>query len=91
MDRLKFRKGDGEDAEFGTGKEFTLLALSCVKKVEGAGARAARNSAAGEFCARKVEVGGRGGCVGGGGGGHGGGGSVFVCVCVFFVTSTVNG
>ena len=36
VDRLKFRKEEGEDAAFGTGKEFTLLALSCVRIVEGA-------------------------------------------------------
>eukprot|EP00752_Nemacystus_decipiens_P007205 g6449.t1 len=49
VDRIAFRKEDGEDGAFGTGHEFTLLAATCVRKAEDAAERAARrNSAAAE-------------------------------------------
>lgn len=39
VDRLPFRKEDGENGAFGVGKEFNLLALSCTKKAGGGSAR----------------------------------------------------
>lgn len=45
VERISFRKEEGEDASFGTGREFQMLAMSCVRKVEGGAARAARLSA----------------------------------------------
>ncbi|CAM9487147.1 unnamed protein product, partial [Sphacelaria rigidula] len=39
VDRLPFRKEDGEKGAFGVGKEFNLLALSCTKKAGGGSAR----------------------------------------------------
>ena len=38
VDRLLFRKEDGVDGAFGTGKEFTLLAFSGVRKASGGAA-----------------------------------------------------
>ena len=32
MERLPFRKEDGENGAFGTGTEFTMLAFSCVRE-----------------------------------------------------------
>ncbi|CAB1114906.1 unnamed protein product [Ectocarpus sp. CCAP 1310/34] len=44
VDRIGFSKGEGEDGAFGTGREFTLLAATCVRKAEGAEQREARRS-----------------------------------------------
>lgn len=44
VDRISFRKGEGEDAAFGEGHEFTLLAATCVRKAEGAEEKAARKN-----------------------------------------------
>ncbi|CAM9853643.1 unnamed protein product [Pylaiella littoralis] len=44
VDRLSFRKEEGEDAAFGTGHEFTLLAATCVRKAEGAEEKVARKN-----------------------------------------------
>ncbi|CAN0520819.1 unnamed protein product [Ectocarpus sp. 12 AP-2014] len=50
VDRIGFSKGEGEDGAFGTGREFTLLAATCVRKAEGAEQREARrNSIAGDL------------------------------------------
>lgn len=63
VERLRFHKEEGEDGSFGTGKEFTMLAMSCVRREEGEAARAARNSAAGTTRAGEGCAG--GGCAGG--------------------------
>lgn len=44
VDRIGFSKEEGEDGAFGTGREFTLLAATCVRKAEGAEQRAARRN-----------------------------------------------